>query len=216
MIHHIAPLRTTIDSRLRAPTARPRTRPRGDAPGRTSVGADVRRRRPRHAHDGAGDARGPPAQAVAGWSGSRVRLGQCRKREARADEIPMCGMGAAGRSVRGRLPARGDTGAVPVADGGRGNPHPVVAARAPRRVARHRAGARPVPGRLSGTKGEFVIEVTRAGPHGADRFFNLVKNGFYDDAAFFRAIANFMVQFGIHGDPAVSPCGGRRAFRRTP
>ena len=53
--------------------------------------------------------------------------------------------------------------------------------------------------------GAFVVEVTRAwAPNGADRFFNLVKNGFYTDARFFRAIPNFMVQFGIHGDPAIA------------
>lgn len=53
--------------------------------------------------------------------------------------------------------------------------------------------------------GAFAIQVTREwAPNGADRFFNLVKNGFYNDARFFRAIANFMVQFGIHADPAVS------------
>jgi peptidyl-prolyl cis-trans isomerase A (cyclophilin A) len=53
--------------------------------------------------------------------------------------------------------------------------------------------------------GPFVVQVTRDwAPNGADRFFNLVKNGFYDDARFFRAIPNFMVQFGIHADPAVS------------
>ena len=53
--------------------------------------------------------------------------------------------------------------------------------------------------------GEFVVQVTRDwAPNGADRFFNLVKNGFYNDARFFRAIPNFMVQFGIHADPAVS------------
>lgn len=53
--------------------------------------------------------------------------------------------------------------------------------------------------------GEFVVQVTRDwAPHGADRFFNLVKNGFYNEARFFRAIPNFMVQFGIHADPAVS------------
>jgi peptidyl-prolyl cis-trans isomerase A (cyclophilin A) len=53
--------------------------------------------------------------------------------------------------------------------------------------------------------GAFVVQVTRAwAPNGADRFFNLVQNGFYDDARFFRAIPNFMVQFGIHADPAVS------------
>jgi peptidyl-prolyl cis-trans isomerase A (cyclophilin A) len=53
--------------------------------------------------------------------------------------------------------------------------------------------------------GEFVVQVTRDwAPNGADRFFNLVKNGFYNDARFFRAIPNFMVQFGIHADPEVS------------
>jgi peptidyl-prolyl cis-trans isomerase A (cyclophilin A) len=53
--------------------------------------------------------------------------------------------------------------------------------------------------------GAFVVKVTRAwAPHGADRFYNLVKNGFYDDARFFRVIEGFMVQFGIHADPAVS------------
>jgi peptidyl-prolyl cis-trans isomerase A (cyclophilin A) len=55
------------------------------------------------------------------------------------------------------------------------------------------------------TKGAFVIEVTRAwAPNGADRFYNLVKNGFYDQVRFFRVIQGFMAQFGIHGDPAVS------------
>jgi cyclophilin family peptidyl-prolyl cis-trans isomerase len=55
------------------------------------------------------------------------------------------------------------------------------------------------------SKGKFVLEVTRAwSPNGADRFYNLVKNGFYNDTRFFRVISGFMVQFGIHGDPAVS------------
>lgn len=53
--------------------------------------------------------------------------------------------------------------------------------------------------------GPFVIEVRRAlSPNGADRFYNLVQSGFYDGVRFFRVIPNFMVQFGIHGDPAVS------------
>lgn len=55
------------------------------------------------------------------------------------------------------------------------------------------------------TKGDFVIEVTRAwAPNGADRFYNLVKIGYFNDVAFFRNIAGFMVQFGINGDPAVN------------
>ncbi|MGH9385830.1 MAG: peptidylprolyl isomerase [Vicinamibacterales bacterium] len=53
--------------------------------------------------------------------------------------------------------------------------------------------------------GEFIVKVTRDwAPNGADRFYNLVKNGYYDDVRFFRAIAGFMVQFGISGDPAVN------------
>lgn len=53
--------------------------------------------------------------------------------------------------------------------------------------------------------GTFVIEVHRDwAPLGADRFYNLVKNGFYDECRFFRVLSNFMAQFGINGDPAVS------------
>jgi len=59
--------------------------------------------------------------------------------------------------------------------------------------------------RFDTSKGTFVIQVTRAwAPRGADRFYNLVKNGFYDNARFFRVISGFMVQFGINGDPNVS------------
>jgi peptidyl-prolyl cis-trans isomerase A (cyclophilin A) len=59
--------------------------------------------------------------------------------------------------------------------------------------------------RFDTSAGVFVIQVNRDwAPLGADRFYNLVKNGFYDDARFFRAISGFMVQFGIHPDPAVS------------
>lgn len=55
------------------------------------------------------------------------------------------------------------------------------------------------------TAGDFVVEVKRdQAPVGADRFYNLVKIGFYDDTAFFRAIKGFMVQFGLHGEPAVN------------
>jgi len=55
------------------------------------------------------------------------------------------------------------------------------------------------------SKGTFVIEVHRDwAPNGADRFYNLVKNGFYNDARFFRVLDGFMVQFGINGDPKIS------------
>jgi len=54
------------------------------------------------------------------------------------------------------------------------------------------------------TAGDFVVEVHRAwAPKGADRFYNLVKNGYYDDCRFFRVIPKFMVQFGINGDPSI-------------
>ena len=59
--------------------------------------------------------------------------------------------------------------------------------------------------RFETTKGPFVVEVTRGwAPRGADRFYNLVRAGYYDDVAFFRVIEGFMVQFGIHGDPRVN------------
>jgi peptidyl-prolyl cis-trans isomerase A (cyclophilin A) len=55
------------------------------------------------------------------------------------------------------------------------------------------------------TRGKFTIEVTRSlSPNGADRFYNLVRSGYFKDVAFFRVIPGFMCQFGIHGDPAVS------------
>ena len=55
------------------------------------------------------------------------------------------------------------------------------------------------------SKGAFVIEVRRDwAPNGADRFYNLVKNGFFDNTRFFRVVPDFMVQFGINGDPKVS------------
>jgi peptidyl-prolyl cis-trans isomerase A (cyclophilin A) len=55
------------------------------------------------------------------------------------------------------------------------------------------------------TKGDIVLDVTREwSPLGADRFYNLVKAGYFTDIAFFRVIGGFMAQFGIHGDPAIS------------
>jgi len=59
--------------------------------------------------------------------------------------------------------------------------------------------------RFETSKGAFVIDVTRAwAPNGADRFYNLVKNGFYDGVRFFRVLDGFMAQFGVNGDPKIS------------
>jgi len=54
------------------------------------------------------------------------------------------------------------------------------------------------------SKGRFVVEVHREwAPRGADRFYNLVKSGFFNDVRFFRVIGGQLAQFGMHGDPAV-------------
>ncbi len=59
--------------------------------------------------------------------------------------------------------------------------------------------------RLETTKGPMQLEVQRAwSPHGVDRFFNLVRHGYYDEAAVFRIRAGFWAQFGIAADPAVA------------
>jgi len=58
---------------------------------------------------------------------------------------------------------------------------------------------------VTSSKGPFVIEVHRDwAPNGADRFYNLVKNGYYDDVRFFRVLNGFMAQFGINGDPKLN------------
>ena len=59
--------------------------------------------------------------------------------------------------------------------------------------------------KLETTQGDVLIDVTRAwSPNGADRFYNLVRVGYYDDTAFFRVVGGFMAQVGIHGDPRVN------------
>jgi len=61
---------------------------------------------------------------------------------------------------------------------------------------------------LQTSRGDVTIEVIRDwAPRGADRFYTLVKDGFYDGAEFFRVIRSpepFMAQFGINGDPKVT------------
>ncbi|HEY8427004.1 MAG TPA: peptidylprolyl isomerase [Sandaracinaceae bacterium] len=59
--------------------------------------------------------------------------------------------------------------------------------------------------RLDTTKGPILIDVHREwAPYGADRFYTLVREGYYTDVAFFRVIEGFMAQAGISGDPALN------------
>jgi peptidyl-prolyl cis-trans isomerase A (cyclophilin A) len=67
------------------------------------------------------------------------------------------------------------------------------------------------------TKGDFVVEVTRAwAPLGADRFYNLVKNHFYDSAAFFRVLPGFVAQFGLSAKPEISRVWASATFKDDP
>ncbi len=59
--------------------------------------------------------------------------------------------------------------------------------------------------RFETSAGDFAIEVVRAwAPVGADRFYNLVRHGYYDDARFHRTVPDFIVQWGLAGDPEIT------------
>jgi cyclophilin family peptidyl-prolyl cis-trans isomerase len=63
------------------------------------------------------------------------------------------------------------------------------------------------------TKGSFVIAVDRSlAPRGADRFYRLVRAGYFDDSRFFRVVPGFIAQFGIPGDPAITRVWKDRAL----
>jgi len=71
--------------------------------------------------------------------------------------------------------------------------------------------------RVSTTEGEFTIHVVREwAPHGADRFYNLVRNGYYDGVYFFRVVGGFVAQFGVHGDPRVNDAWMRERIPDDP
>ena len=71
--------------------------------------------------------------------------------------------------------------------------------------------------KLETTKGDLLIDVTKEwSPNGADRFYNLVKIGYYNDVAFFRVIPGFMAQVGISGSPAVNAVWREARFPDDP
>ena len=71
--------------------------------------------------------------------------------------------------------------------------------------------------RLETTKGVIVVEVRREwAPNGADRFYELVTSGYYDDNRFFRVVKGQWAQFGINGDPSVAARWRERTFRDDP
>jgi homoserine O-acetyltransferase len=71
--------------------------------------------------------------------------------------------------------------------------------------------------RFTTGEGDFVLEVNREwAPLGVDRFYNLVRAGFFDDSRFYRVRANYIAQFGIPGDPAVSSVWRDRSMEDDP
>ncbi|MDP2481144.1 MAG: peptidylprolyl isomerase [Candidatus Palauibacterales bacterium] len=71
--------------------------------------------------------------------------------------------------------------------------------------------------RFATSAGDFIVEVRRAwAPRGADRFYELVRAGYYDGNRFFRVLPGFVAQFGISGDPAVSARWRGRPIRDDP
>jgi peptidyl-prolyl cis-trans isomerase A (cyclophilin A) len=67
------------------------------------------------------------------------------------------------------------------------------------------------------TAGDFIVGVTRAwAPLGADRFYNLVKHGFFTDASFFRVVPGFVVQFGLNANPKVTAVWEKAAIKDDP
>jgi peptidyl-prolyl cis-trans isomerase A (cyclophilin A) len=71
--------------------------------------------------------------------------------------------------------------------------------------------------RFETNRGDFFVQVVRSwAPRGADRFYNLVRNGFYDGNRFYRVVETFVVQWGVHGDPAVTDAWARQCIPDDP
>ena len=105
-------------------------------------------------------------------------------------------------------PQRGSS-TKPPAGRGRGTTTPAASAAAMKAKLKNPAALKDVApaefrASFDTSAGPFVVLVHRAwAPKGADRFYNLVKYGFFDGCRFFRVLPGFMVQFGINGDPVV-------------
>jgi len=71
--------------------------------------------------------------------------------------------------------------------------------------------------KLTTSKGDVIIEVHREwAPFGADRFYNLVKAGYFNDTRFFRVISGFMAQIGIHGKPEINAAWSDQQIQDDP
>lgn len=71
--------------------------------------------------------------------------------------------------------------------------------------------------RFETTKGDFVVRCVRAhGPNGSDRFYNLIRLGYYNDVRFHRVDPHYIVQWGLNGDPAVNAAWLHAAFPDDP
>ena len=70
---------------------------------------------------------------------------------------------------------------------------------------------------FSTTKGEFILEIHKAwAPIGINRFYNLVRLGYFDDSRFYRVREGYIVQFGIAGDPAIAQVWEHEAIKDDP
>lgn len=71
--------------------------------------------------------------------------------------------------------------------------------------------------RFETTKGAFVVQSTREwAPNGSDRLFNLVRVGYFNDVAFYRAVDKFIIQFGVYGDPEINALWSEAVIRDDP
>lgn len=113
------------------------------------------------------------------------------------------GCGDGGEGETGEEAGEGETAANPLLD--------------PRSPEMNRTAPDTFRARFETTEGDFVIEAYREwAPRGADRFYNLVRSGYYDGNRFFRVIDGFMAQFGLHGNPEVNAAWRKGAIRDDP